>query len=222
MKPWLFEILACPIDKHYPLKLFVFKFEDQEELLHIMKDKTLMEREMRGFFLSPLDEQEPESDIPIVNMVIDDGVLLIHDALARKPVGFKEYLTTIARSIEELRSMHNKAGERITKVIEDLISFSDRIRELIETPLQTANEQEAAIKGIEDKLILLNWFKQGTEIETGLLACEKCNRWYPIRETIPQMKPDELRQEETDKPFLEEWKESLDESITLHGKPFHL
>ena len=27
MKPWLFDILACPIDKHFPLKLYIFSFE---------------------------------------------------------------------------------------------------------------------------------------------------------------------------------------------------
>ena len=27
MKPWLFDILACPIDKYFPLKLYIFSFE---------------------------------------------------------------------------------------------------------------------------------------------------------------------------------------------------
>ena len=31
MKPWLFDILACPIDKHYPLKLYIFKFETNRD-----------------------------------------------------------------------------------------------------------------------------------------------------------------------------------------------
>ena len=31
MKPWLFDILACPIDKHFPLKLFIFTYETKQE-----------------------------------------------------------------------------------------------------------------------------------------------------------------------------------------------
>ncbi|MFX1410173.1 MAG: hypothetical protein ACFFA6_07465, partial [Promethearchaeota archaeon] len=31
MKPWLFDILACPIDKNFPLELFIFSFETTTE-----------------------------------------------------------------------------------------------------------------------------------------------------------------------------------------------
>ena len=31
MKPWLFDILACPIDKHFPLKLYIFAFETGQD-----------------------------------------------------------------------------------------------------------------------------------------------------------------------------------------------
>ena len=33
MKPWLLNILACPIDKHHPLEAYFFKWETTEEEL---------------------------------------------------------------------------------------------------------------------------------------------------------------------------------------------
>ena len=33
MKPWLFDILACPIDKLFPLKLYIFSFETKPKEL---------------------------------------------------------------------------------------------------------------------------------------------------------------------------------------------
>ncbi|MDH7563717.1 MAG: Trm112 family protein [Candidatus Bathyarchaeota archaeon] len=65
-------------------------------------------------------------------------------------------------------------------------------------------------------------FDEKNEIEEGLIACPKCLRWYPIREAIPEMLPDELRKENDDLPFLEKWKEKFPEKILLRGKPFCL
>jgi uncharacterized protein YbaR (Trm112 family) len=45
MKPWLFDILACPIDKSFPLELFIFSFEtnseDFQKLLEIYEKRDL-------------------------------------------------------------------------------------------------------------------------------------------------------------------------------------
>ena len=32
MKPWLLNILACPIDKHHPLEAYIFRWSDLEEV----------------------------------------------------------------------------------------------------------------------------------------------------------------------------------------------
>ncbi|MDP8024120.1 MAG: Trm112 family protein [Nitrososphaeria archaeon] len=32
-----------------------------------------------------------------------------------------------------------------------------------------------------------------TKIIEGYLECEKCHRWYPILDTVPELLPDELR-----------------------------
>ncbi|GAH36103.1 unnamed protein product, partial [marine sediment metagenome] len=51
MKPWLSDILACPIDKYYPLELLILKWETNiseiEEFLKIYKirDEKLINNE---------------------------------------------------------------------------------------------------------------------------------------------------------------------------------
>ena len=45
MKPWLFDILACPIDKFYPLKLYIFSYEtkvkDFSDILEIYQKRDV-------------------------------------------------------------------------------------------------------------------------------------------------------------------------------------
>jgi hypothetical protein len=47
-------------------------------------------------------------------------------------------------------------------------------------------------------------------------------RWYPIRDEIPEMLPDELRKENEDLPFLKKWRGKIPEKILREGKPFKL
>ena len=68
----------------------------------------------------------------------------------------------------------------------------------------------------------LHVFAEKEEIVDGLIVCPKCSRWYPIREEIPEMLPDELRDEKDELPFLEKWKSKVPETILTDGKPFHL
>jgi len=65
-------------------------------------------------------------------------------------------------------------------------------------------------------------FEEKEEIVEGLIICPKCSRWYPIRDEIPEMLPDELRKEVEDLQFLRKWKEMIPEEILLEGKPFNL
>jgi uncharacterized protein YbaR (Trm112 family) len=68
----------------------------------------------------------------------------------------------------------------------------------------------------------LHVFEEKEEIVEGLIVCPKCLRWYPIRDEIPEMLPDELRKETEDLPFLKKWKTSILEKIVFEGKPFSL
>jgi uncharacterized protein YbaR (Trm112 family) len=65
-------------------------------------------------------------------------------------------------------------------------------------------------------------FEEKDEIVEGLIVCPKCLRWYPIRDEIPEMLPDELRKENEDLPFLRKWKGKIPERIQVEGKPFNL
>lgn len=68
----------------------------------------------------------------------------------------------------------------------------------------------------------LKVFSEGEEVEEGLLVCRECLRWYPIKETIPHMLPDELREEGEDRQFLEKWKADVPAEVLKSGKPFSL
>jgi uncharacterized protein YbaR (Trm112 family) len=65
-------------------------------------------------------------------------------------------------------------------------------------------------------------FEEKEEVVEGLIICPKCSRWYPIRDEIPEMLPDELRTEKEDLPFLKKWKAKTPEKILREGKPFNL
>lgn len=67
----------------------------------------------------------------------------------------------------------------------------------------------------------LHVFEKKEEIAEGLIVCPKCLRWYPIRDEIPEMLPDELRKENEDLPFLKKWKERIPQEVWSEGKPFN-
>ncbi len=59
-------------------------------------------------------------------------------------------------------------------------------------------------------------------IKTGLLYCEKCKRWYPIKNGILYMLKDNKRREKSDREFLEKYRDKIPEEILMEGKPFNL
>ncbi len=67
------------------------------------------------------------------------------------------------------------------------------------------------------------------EVVTGILYCPECGRWYPIKEEIPILLPDDLRSAKEDLEFLKSIEEKLRniepqlaEKILKEGKPFNL
>lgn len=68
----------------------------------------------------------------------------------------------------------------------------------------------------------LHVFEEKDEIVEGVIICSKCMRWYPIREEIPEMLPDELREEKDEIPFLKKWKDKFPSKIVTEGRPFNL
>jgi len=65
-------------------------------------------------------------------------------------------------------------------------------------------------------------FEEENEINSGIITCPKCGRFYPIIDEIPHMLPDELREHDEDVQFLSKWKEKIPEKVLTDGKPFNL
>ncbi|UCG44587.1 MAG: Trm112 family protein [Candidatus Bathyarchaeota archaeon] len=65
-------------------------------------------------------------------------------------------------------------------------------------------------------------FEEEDEIVEGVIVCPKCQRWYPIRDEIPELLPDELREARDELHFLRKWKDRIPKEILSNGKPFSL
>ena len=68
----------------------------------------------------------------------------------------------------------------------------------------------------------LHIFEESKEVVEGLIVCPKCLRWFPIQEEIPEMLPDELREEKKELKFLQKWRRNIPQKILSKGKPFNL
>ncbi len=60
------------------------------------------------------------------------------------------------------------------------------------------------------------------EINEGMITCTACNRFYPIKDTIPHMLPDHLRKEAEEVSFLKKYQDKIPEKILKEGHPFNL
>ena len=227
MKPWLLEILACPIDKHYPLEVDILKIEDESTSIEHYGIEDAMKRDLQAFFLQPGNEIDENGDSlnDIINVEEIDGNIFAYDTLVRKPAPLTDYLEKIKESIDELIPITNHTGEQVGKMLTENKDLRDQVDSLREKTINLDGKKDEIknlFSAITGNLLRLNWFKQHVEIESGIMFCSKCNRWYPIKETIPQMLPDELRKKNEDLVFLKEWEELVDDKITRNGEPFHL
>jgi len=68
----------------------------------------------------------------------------------------------------------------------------------------------------------LHVFEEKEEIVEGMLVCSKCGRWYPIIDEIPQMLPDDLRDQRDDLSWLNKWRDTAPSRVVMEGKPFNL
>jgi len=59
----------------------------------------------------------------------------------------------------------------------------------------------------------MNREDDAVEIKEGLLYCSKCHYWFPLRDFIPELLPDHLRNWEADQAFLESMKKKLPAGI---------
>ncbi|MFX1277358.1 MAG: Trm112 family protein [Promethearchaeota archaeon] len=209
MKPWLLDILACPLDKFYPLKLYIFNFDTKIEEFNDLLE-TYEKRDI---------EQIKNSDI--FEITKKDNDILIRDNISIEYNSLTNYINLILSSIKELENIIDNSNNQMSIKCLNLI-LSD-VREKIQTFAENANMEN--INEILPELFLLNKFKVGTEIESGVLFCENCNRWYPIMETIPMLLSDEFRDEQKEKQFLSQAieKNLLDDKFLKQDiKPYNI
>jgi uncharacterized protein YbaR (Trm112 family) len=207
MKPWLCDILACPIDKYYPLELYIFSFETKEdnfkEIITLYEERDLSQIRVEN----------------IVEIQKEKGIINIKDDILIEKSPIDDYLKGIRRSIEEVENLHDKSPFELSKKCFNVIR--EEIKAKIANFTHTNDFEE--IENILPELYFLNKIKTEIEIESGLLFCAQCKRWYPIIETIPQMLPDEYRNEKEEIEFLKTNKDLLDSTfLNQNLKPFNI
>ena len=207
MKPWLFDILACPIDKYFPLELYIFSYESKNE-----EFQTLIEL----YEKREINQYKNEN---IIELSKKDGNLFIKDNIIIEFSALEFYIDSILRSINEMDSIFDKSGNDFANKCLNIINSVIKPK-ILEFSKQLNFDK---LENIFPELYFLNKIKLEIEIDSGLLFCKNCNRWYPIIDTIPQMLPDEYRDEEKEIEFLQNNKNLLNEEFFKQDlKPFNI
>jgi len=207
MKPWLFDILACPIDKNFPLQMYIFSFEtkpiDFQTFIEIYQKRNI----------DFLKKEE------LIEIYQENEKIFMKDNVIIERAELKDYVNLVILSIKELENIFDRSGNIPSKECFKILKSIIKLKILEFSEKMNPNQLDDIIP----ELYFLNKIKVETEIESGLLFCKKCNRWYPIIETIPQMLPDEYRNKEKEIEFLKINKNLLDEEFLNQDlKPFNL
>ncbi|MCK4287386.1 MAG: hypothetical protein KAX18_14340 [Candidatus Lokiarchaeota archaeon] len=207
MKPWLFDILACPIDKNFPLQLYIFSFETKS-----IDFSTFIEiYQKRNIDLLKKEE--------LIEVYQENEKIFMKDNVIIEGAELKDYVNLVILSIKELDNIFDRTANILSKECFKILKSIIKLKILEFSEKMNPNQ----LDDILPELYFLNKIKVETEIDSGLLFCNKCNRWYPIIETIPQMLPDEYRNKEKEIEFLKINKNLLDEEFLNQDlKPFNL
>lgn len=212
MKLWLLELLACPIDKKFPLELTILKWFESE------KTQQKLSQLLQGYKEGNVLFKEMESPINLeYNEEADNWQ--IHDDLIIKPTPVTNYLSELLEKISELEVIHDvsssegqkildllrtKVKDNLTQAMQDLSTGSAGSTN-IKDNTDNQNSVKEIITRITPDLELLNLFKYHLEIEDALIVCPYCHRWYPVFDAIPQLLPDALRNSKEDQDFRNKW-----------------
>ena len=220
MKPLLLDILACPICKYYPLKLDILKWETAES-----RFSEVMEAFRKGDleFLKKVTKIRRGKDrVDDGVEITEDDVLAIKDEMVRTKTDINNYLQEVEKKLENFEVIQDFSEGNFSSCLE--IIKGEVIKKVLGAKTKISGKQappNLILDSLKPDIYLLNWYFQFSEIEEGVIFCEKCNRWYPIIETIPQMLPDDLREKEEIN-FLKKWESKLPVEIKEKGKPFNL
>jgi uncharacterized protein YbaR (Trm112 family) len=172
LKPWLLNLLACPIDKHHPLEAYFFRWEMKEaDIEKIATDAGKPKKEL-------------EDKYRILKKQLSDGTI----------------------SPTAIAAVKDKTGSKAAAILH----------------AKAAKLLQGKPEKLEDLDTLYNYMNV-LELGEGLLYCTECGRWYPIGsavEGIPELMPDELREEDKDLAWLAKWKKVAPESVLAKGKFF--
>ncbi len=184
LKPWLLNILACPIDKHHPLEAYFYKWETPEEELEKINREASKTTQYFTKQYRHLAKQ------------ISDGTI----------------------SPASIKAITDETGSRNTLELHaDVKKFLDRL------DYEEDKSEDNLLTKYSENIDVLYRYLNLVEVEEGLLRCSVCGRWYPIGssvETIPELMPDDLRDEEKDIEWLKKWVDKIPESVRNEGKPF--
>ncbi len=186
MKPWLLNILACPIDKHHPLEARFFSWETSEEDMR----KIASEAGMPSHYFR-------KSYRHLAKQLLDGTI---------SPAA--------VRAIEDVTGSRDSAG-----LLAEAVEAVGRLEQVLD------RSEDELLREFPDDLDRLYRFLNLVEVDAGLLVCPECGRWYPVGsavETIPELLPDDLREEERDLAWLERWRDRVPASVLERGKPFNL
>jgi uncharacterized protein YbaR (Trm112 family) len=207
MKPWLFDILACPIDKYFPLKLYIFSFENKlEEFQSIIN--SYENRDIKSI-----------KNEDVIHISHEKGAYFVKDNIIIEKTKLPVYLNLILSSINEFKNIFDKSPNEFSKKCFEIIKSEVKSNIMKFSEKVNLNELESILP----ELHFINKIKLDLEIESGILFCDECKRWYPIIETIPQMLPDKYRKEEQEIEFLKTNKNLLSERFFHQDlKPFNI
>ena len=99
------------------------------------------------------------------------------------------------------------------------------IDSLVKIKHSAMNDEKALLRNMPEEIDVIYRYLNLIEIDSGILVCSKCGRWYPICnavETIPEMLPDDLREKDKDIKWMQKWSELIPNEIIKNGKPFNL
>ncbi|WXG42732.1 MAG: Trm112 family protein [Promethearchaeati archaeon SRVP18_Atabeyarchaeia-1] len=226
MRIWLLDILACPICKHYPLDLRILNWEtDQKDFSKVgsaFTNRQLSVLEDSCILTLPNGKKEK-----CVKM--DEGdQLQIEDEFSREKKPLAEYLRIVNEKVASAQSIDDATASPATKVLEQVkAKVTDTVGKTAKqfgaaSTKVSLDELKKVFQGILPDIHLLNWYFFLTEVEEALITCKKCQRWYPVIETIPHLLPDDLRNADEDVAFLTRWSARIPEKVLNEGKPFNL
>ena len=220
MKPLLLDILACPICKYYPLKLEILKWETSEskftKIIEAYKNKDF------DYLTKETKIRRGKDRVDDAVSITSNGEIILKDEMVRTQSNVQDYLTEVVLKLENFQVIEDLSEGEYSACL-DLIK-KVIINQILDAKKDITDKkpQKKIIEDIKPSIYLLNWFFQFSEVEEGIIHCEKCSRWYPIIETIPQMLPDDLREKDAEIDFLIKWKAKIPKTIVETGKPFNL